>query len=81
MPTDPTLSLVLWDLRAQFEAQIRRLGKIQKWVDEFATLPSEQQGARHDEIVQNLTEIVNTSKLVGQVGTSAIALAPLPHPE
>ena len=69
----PTLPAYLWDLRAQLEAQLRCLTKIQRWVDEFAALSPPQQSSRSSEIIENLTEILTTSDVVRRVTAEAIS--------
>jgi hypothetical protein len=69
----PTLPVHLWDLRAQLEAQLRCLTKIQRWVDEFSALSPRQQSTRHREITENLTEILTTSDLVRRIAGDAIS--------
>jgi hypothetical protein len=69
----PTLPAYLWDLRAQLEAQLRCLTKIQRWVDEFSELSPRQQPGRSKEIIENLREILTTGDLVRRVTGEAIA--------
>jgi len=81
----PTLPPHLWDLRAQLEAQLRCLTKIQRWVDEFSALSPRQQATRSIEIVENLTEILTTSDVVRRVAGAAISTIegrePQPRPD
>lgn len=73
MPDLPqTLLAYLWDLRAQLEAQLRCLTKVQRWVAEFSTQPKLGRSVRRAEIIQNLSEIESTADVVRTVTAEAI---------
>ena len=67
------LTANLWDLRAQVEAQLRCLTKVQRWADEFPSLSPGGRQWRKEEIAQNLREIRTTAETVADVAEAAIS--------
>lgn len=71
----PMLTVHLWDLRAQLEAQLRCLTKVHRWVDELPGPSAAERRTRKDEIIQNLTEIRDTAGTVRDAAVSAMVSA------
>ena len=71
----PLLTIHLWDLRGQLEAQLRCLTKVQRWVDELPGLSDDERHTRKVETLQNLTEIRYTAGIVRDAAQSAMVSA------
>jgi len=74
------ISLCLWDLRSQFEAQLRHLTNVQRRYEQLKTAGSEQRAREKRQILADLTDIrrLNVSVRVVCEDTEA-AVAELPE--
>jgi hypothetical protein len=72
-PTTDVLAAYLWDLRAQAEAKLRCLTRLQQQLAEYDNVRSEiDRKEKHQHILRDLTDIVTISKALHEVAVRAL---------
>jgi hypothetical protein len=74
-PAYQTLSLHLWDIRAQLEAQIRCLTKVHPTVDAWPNTNTGERIATRADLLKDFDDLVRATKLVADLATEAHRVA------